>query len=153
MDFHKEAMHPCGKGGQHWAALGRSKEVMLPLSTGEVVPGILCSQHEYTNLLKQVQQKATKRMKELEHLLIRKGWGSWDCSASRQEGSGRSINVYKFQLWGNEGEETRLLSGAHWQDKKQQIQKKTHLCKYKFFHLNTREHYFAPRVVEHWNRY
>ena len=46
-------------------------------------------------LLEQVQRRAMKVIRELEHLSCEKGWGSWACSAWRREGS-RETSLQPF---------------------------------------------------------
>lgn len=75
-----------------------SKEVILPLYHTLVRPHLdycvqlWCSQHtKEVDLLEQVQRRAMKLIKGLEHLSYKKQTQSWGCSAWRREGSDEKL--------------------------------------------------------------
>lgn len=75
------AMHPWGKEGQQTLACtrkssaSRRREVILPLSTGVVTPGVLWSVlgSQYKRDMERFQHKATELMKGPEHIWYEMG--------------------------------------------------------------------------------
>ena len=54
--------------------------------------------------LEQVQQRATRTVRGLKHLSVRKGWWYWACSTSRRLQGGRDLTACQY------------LQGGHQQD-------------------------------------
>ncbi|KAK4806805.1 LOW QUALITY PROTEIN: hypothetical protein QYF61_005601, partial [Mycteria americana] len=131
---HEPATCPCHKEGKRRSVASRSRKTILPLYSALVRSHLeYCVQFQAPqykrdmDILKRVQQRATKMIKGLEHL-------------SYEE---RLRELGLFSL------EKRRLGGVVPSDR---TRGNEHKRKHRRFRLRIRKHFFTVRVTEHWNR-
>ncbi|PKU33191.1 rna-directed dna polymerase from mobile element jockey-like [Limosa lapponica baueri] len=136
------------------SATSTSREVILPLYSAMVRPHLedwvqfWASQFQKDRqLLETVQQRATKMMRDLEHLSDEERLRDLVFLVWRRL-RGDLINAYKYLKGGCQEDGASLFSVVP-SDRKRG---NGHKLEYKKFHLKMRRNFFPGRVAEHWNR-
>ena len=98
------------------------------------------------DLLEGAQQRATKMMKDLEHLPCEEGLSNLGLySPENRRLRGDLISVYKYLRCGRQKDKARLFSAVHGD----RTRGNGHKLKHRKFRADVRKNFFTVRVMEH----